>query len=410
MTDTETTTIEQPVTSVTEQPVVDPQPTPTLSTVQKMQSGKGMQRPQVRRIEGKNGTPTSRADGTRPSTQVTPTTQPIQAPVVEQTPVATVIPVTQQSSVQQPAEQHTGPRILQPTNPDDLIQIPGEEKPLTLNQLKSDRGKMRTMDQKEGQLNYREQQLSQKQRELDERERNLATRPTAQFQQPQTPVQQSAVDQSPARPAGAIEGDDDWAKWQADLITYNVDKAIEKRLAPMMDSINQTKAEKEANEKAQSEGIERFRRNDLTLTSAIRENLPFDPIGLSEEVYNKVWEKIRTTAMDLDPRYDFTDKSKMTSIEIDPAVTKAAIKLAFPPGSLPPGYTAQMANPMTQAAADERPLVPASPKKQLPNTITDSVPSKDVTAKGPPGAKPSWHERLRGNNGQLEPVTYRRSG
>lgn len=405
---TEQATIEQPVTRPTEQRSAQennhaaPQPEPTMSTVQKMQSGKGMQRPRVRRIEGKNGTPTTRSEQpeTKPSEQPTPTTEQVQTPVAK----AEEVPVVEEkaATVVPEAKQPEGPRVLRPTNPDDMIEIPGE-KPLSVNQLKADRGKMRQIDQKEGQLNYREQQIATRERELLERERNQqTTRPTQQFE-PQPVI---AEDRPPERPKDAIEGDDEWAAWQAKLIAYHVDKSVEKRFAPIAESIHQTKVDRDAETKARTEAQERFKRNDIVFSNALREHLPFDPIGLSNEVFDKVVDAVRNQAVALDERYDFRDNQKMASIDLDPAIAKAAIKLAFPQGSFPPGYTTTVENPMTKAA--EEPLVPASPKKPLPNTIADSVPSKQMTAKTPPGAKAPWYERIR--SGSLEPVTVRRTG
>jgi hypothetical protein len=399
---------------------VQPQATSHWST--KLKTG-NLNRPTISRSEGRTGTPSKRTAAAAPvARQTTPAVAPITRPTQQvatqpQAPVAP--PVTAPVAEPEPAKAQvadaakpSGPRLLRAESQEDLIEIPGE-KPRTVSQWKAEIAKARINDQREGQLNYRTQQL-------DERERQLqTTRPTVQAQAPHgapqaapqtAPQAQQPIDDKPEpRPSGAIEGDDEWNAWNQREIARLVRIGMRQEMAPIVDSIRQSSEERDAQTKAQQEAAQRYERNDSVFVEGLRAGLPFDPAGLSQEAYNQVWDAVRVQAIDIDPNYDFADKQKMATVDLNPAIIKAAAKLAFPANALPPGYTAaEEPSPQLIAALEDKPIVAAAPKKPLPATIADAMPSRDARGGNPNGQKASWHDKLR-NPGGLSPVTIRRS-
>lgn len=305
-------------------------------------------------------------------------------------------------------EEPKGPRVFQAHNPDDLIQFLGDAKPRTTNQILSELGQARSINQREGRLNAREQQLAERENRLLELEQRItATRPSIQ-----EPAPAPVTDAPPPRPANAIEGDEEWTRWQAQLTAYELSKTldskIDQKLAPVVNAFKSQQETRDAEQKAQREAQERYSRNDATYASALLEHLPFDPRGLSQEAFDQVNAKVREELLEADPNLDIFDQNKMSSVELPVTTAKLAIKLAFPKGSLPPGHT--QANPMTEAAKPaDGPLVAPVPQKPLPNTQVSTSPPKDTRGVPRPGHTVRWDDKLRGNGGSLQPVSIRRS-
>ena len=291
-------------------------------------------------------------------------------------------------------------RVIEAQNDDDLIMIPGQ-KPMTVRQYKADRGKMQDLDRKQGEVAFREQQLA-------EQERRAAETPIAQTQPAPTPVADKDL-VLPPRPQGAIEGDDDYIRWQSEVTAAIVDHQLEKRLSPITTQLNQTREEQEAARTAQARAQQTYQENDVTYGQALMAHLPFDARGLSDEAYQAMNARIRETLVAADPNYDILDKAKLASYKIPSSTFALAIKASFPPGSLPPGYGAPVAE--TPSFAEE-PLIPATPAKPLPNTTASSSPPKSMTQARQPGGgqrEGKWMRVLSGSEAP-NPVVVRHSG
>lgn len=197
----------------------------------------------------------------------------------------------------------------------------------------------------------------------------------------------------PTPPPGAMQGDKEWAEYEAAdraWLLDEMDRRNDAKIQPLLDTIKRSNQQSETEKAEDKRAKELFNRNKAIVQSRW-DYLPFDRSKLSEEQVAAIDEAILEKAAQ---KGMYLDNKSLASAEIDEDKFGLICESIYPVGSLPPG-----ANPseiLTTKLTNGEPLVEKAQPKQPPAPgLQDKTLNPKPNQQGRP-RKDDWYSKLNG--------------